>query len=376
MTLTATVRDAESTSGAVLAPYTWSFTTSGLCPCSLFETTTRPAIEDTGDTDAVELGVRVTPTEPGAITGVRFFRRRGGPGHLQRDAVVERRRRAATGQVTVDASGWQIVQFAEPVQVLPGQVYTASYLAHSGRYPVTRYAFSGPVTNGPLAAAAGSNGVYVYGGGFPTQPAPVASSDYLVDVSFVPGEPVSDGPDITAVDPVEGAGTVPVGASITVSMSEPVSVDQVSVSLSRGGAAVAGSLAQVDAQTVRFAPDQLPSHSATYQVDASASPAAGQPASGQRTWSFATGAPPSTPGVCPCGLWDDTAVPATVSADDPGPVELGTTFAVEVAGSVRGCGSTRVRGTPVPTWGPCGRRAARRWRRRRSLTSRRRAGSR
>ncbi|MGJ7442278.1 DUF4082 domain-containing protein [Aquipuribacter sp. MA13-6] len=329
-TYQATLTEVRSTTGDVLAPYTWSFTTTGTCPCSLFETSTRPVVEDTGDTEAVELGVRVVPDVAGSVSAVRFYQAGRAPGAYEATLWSAGGDALAVGQVQVDAAGWHEAEFAEPVQVTPGQVYVASYLAPSGRYPVTKSTFATPVSNGPLSSAPGANGVYRYGGGFPTQGAPNASS-YLVDVVFVAGEapPVVEGVRVSGVDPVAGAGTVPVDRPVTVSLSEPVLPSQVAIGLSSGGAAVPGTVEAVDAQTVRFVPAAALAPSTQYQASVNVSAVAGGPPSDELAWSFMTASAPGTPGQCPCSVWDDGTVPAVASVDDPGSVELGMRFSLD-----------------------------------------------
>ena len=66
------------------------------------------------------------------------------------------------------ASGWQSVQFSQPVSVTAGTTYVASYFAPNGHYSFTGSAFNSAVTNGPLTApsnaSSGGNGVYMYTG--------------------------------------------------------------------------------------------------------------------------------------------------------------------------------------------------------------------
>jgi hypothetical protein len=54
------------------------------------------------------------------------------------------------------------------------------------------------------------------------------------------------------------------------------------------------------------------------------------------TWTFRTADPSPTPGVCPCGVWDDATTPQTVTVNDSGNVELGVKFTADVDGQVTG----------------------------------------
>src|SRR4029450_4459643 len=43
------------------------------CPCSIFPNSVPPATVDAGDFNTVELGVKFRTTQPGSITGIRFY---------------------------------------------------------------------------------------------------------------------------------------------------------------------------------------------------------------------------------------------------------------------------------------------------------------
>jgi hypothetical protein len=165
----------------------WTFTTAAPtqdgCPCSLFPPTATPAVAAADDTASVELGVRIVPQSDGVITGIRFYK---GPGNggthvgsLWSAAGVRLAQVTFTGET---ATGWQTAYFATPVPVTAGQTYTASYLAPQGRYSATSDAFGSALTNGPLTAPATTNGVYRYGGGFPSSS--FRSTNYWVDVLY------------------------------------------------------------------------------------------------------------------------------------------------------------------------------------------------
>ena len=57
-------------------PFTTTFTTSGAaaCPCSLLETTTHAGLSDSGDSGAVTLGLKFSPTVDGFVKGLRYYR--------------------------------------------------------------------------------------------------------------------------------------------------------------------------------------------------------------------------------------------------------------------------------------------------------------
>ncbi|TGN82612.1 DUF4082 domain-containing protein, partial [Bradyrhizobium yuanmingense] len=81
------------------------------------------------------------------------------------------------------SSGWQTVTFSNPVSILAGTTYVASFHSN-GHYASTTNYFTTARTSGPLTAPASTNGVYTYGAGnlFPTNS--YNASNYWVDVVF------------------------------------------------------------------------------------------------------------------------------------------------------------------------------------------------
>jgi hypothetical protein len=72
---TATVSGASDTAGnPMAAPVSWSFTTSApaACPCSIWPGSATPAVPNTADSSAVELGVKFRSSSTGVIRGIRF----------------------------------------------------------------------------------------------------------------------------------------------------------------------------------------------------------------------------------------------------------------------------------------------------------------
>ncbi|MGD9723480.1 MAG: DUF4082 domain-containing protein [Pirellulales bacterium] len=168
---------------------TSSFTTAAVTPTtfSLFNNTGTPAVIDSGDAQAVELGVKIRADVNGYLTGIRFYKAAGNNGTHTAHLWSSAGQLLATATFTNEtASGWQEVAFSTPVAITAGVTYTASYHTTSGRYSYTRNAFGNAVDSGPLHALANgtsSNGVYRYGaGGFPTQS--YQSTNYWVDAVF------------------------------------------------------------------------------------------------------------------------------------------------------------------------------------------------
>jgi methionine-rich copper-binding protein CopC len=171
---------------ALTANVTSSFATASQpASSSLFAASATPATIDSGDTQAVELGVKFTASSNGYITGVRFYKSAANTGTHTGSLWSSSGVLLATATFTSEgASGWQQVNFATPIAVTAGTTYVASYHTAVGHYSVSRSYFTSPVTTGPLQALA-NGGVYMYGaGGFPTQT--YQSSNYWVDVVFTP----------------------------------------------------------------------------------------------------------------------------------------------------------------------------------------------
>ena len=115
----------------------------------------------------------------------------------------------ATGTFTNEtASGWQQVNFAQPVNISPNTTYIASYFAPSGHYSESEQYFDPPMRGGatlnspPLHAVRNTqsnpNGLYIYTktSAFPTQT--FNAESYWVDVSFTPATPPGQPTNVTA----------------------------------------------------------------------------------------------------------------------------------------------------------------------------------
>ncbi|MFD0633453.1 DUF4082 domain-containing protein [Catenulispora yoronensis] len=192
---TASIQGADGWGNAMTDPVKWTFTTGTnpppyTCPCSLFDKSATPAVEDSTDPNPVEVGIRFTPKVNGTITGVRFYK--GAldtgvhTGTLWNDSTGAA---LATGTFSNEtATGWQTLTFATPVRVTAGTTYVASYHAPVGRYAYTNGYFTYPYLNYPLAVPAGpgskGNGLYAYGS-LSTFPNSVSSgTNYWVDAVF------------------------------------------------------------------------------------------------------------------------------------------------------------------------------------------------
>jgi hypothetical protein len=163
---------------------------SSLPVLSLFGPTDMPANVNWNDSRSAELGVEFQSTALGKVRGIRFYK-----GPLNTGPHVGRLW-SADGTLLSEAtfsdetdSGWQEADFIDPITLVPGATYIASYHTN-GFYAATNNYFNSAHVNAPLTAPAsadtgGGNGVYSYGpiGDFPS--ATYEASNYWVDVAFI-----------------------------------------------------------------------------------------------------------------------------------------------------------------------------------------------
>ncbi|GAN76151.1 DUF4082 domain-containing protein [Acidisphaera rubrifaciens] len=151
---------------------------------SLFSTATIPATPDSTDPSSVELGMKFTVAVNGSVTGVRFYKGPTNTGTHTGELWSSTGTLLATATFTGEtASGWQQVNFSQPVPVTAGTTYVVSY--HSGGYYAAdgNY-FTQPVTDQQITAPAGGNGVYGYASGMTFPTSSYNATNYYVDVVF------------------------------------------------------------------------------------------------------------------------------------------------------------------------------------------------
>lgn len=327
------------------------------CPCSVYGSTT-PPIQSTDDGSAVELGLRFTPTTAGYVTGVRFYKGQGNTGTHVGSLWTSTGTPLGTVTFTDEtASGWQLARFTRPVAVTAGQTYVVSYTAPAGHYASEPYAFSAKSLEAdPLLVAGGygaaAAGVFGAPATFPSQS--WNNTSYFVDVEFS----LVDNSPLAAFDqwPLADASSVPQNTVVKASFSKNVTPSSVAVRVEDSlGNRVAGSTSYDAAtRTVTFDPTADLEGFVDYTVTVTAN----EPVAEGGSWSFRTARPPSAPGACPCGLYDETEVPAILETSDPGPVTLGVRFSPTRDGDVTGVqfykGPNNT-GTHTGTlWGPGG----------------------
>jgi len=157
---------------------------------TVFSPTATPAVVNTTDASAVELGMKFRSSVAGTVNGIRFYKSSQDTGThtgaLWSSTGVKLGTLTFTNET---ASGWQMATFSSPITITAGQTYTASYHTNVGRYSNTINYFTADVTNGPLTALGGNNGVYAYGSNsiFPTTS--ISSTNFWVDVMFTSSAP-------------------------------------------------------------------------------------------------------------------------------------------------------------------------------------------
>ena len=138
---------------------------------SLFSLTSTPSIVTVNDPNSVELGVKFQASADGKITGLRFYKGPQNTGPHVADLWSATGTLLATATFTNEtASGWQQVNFSNPVAITAGTTYVASYHTN-GDYSVDPNLFATALTSGPLTAPANAvASVFAYGSSslFPT----------------------------------------------------------------------------------------------------------------------------------------------------------------------------------------------------------------
>ena len=171
---------------------------------SLFSPKDVPAVVSDNDSNAVELGVKFQASAPGTVTAIRFYK--GAKNIGSHSGHLWSASGRLLGSVTFTnetASGWQQATLATPIALTAAASYVVSYHTN-GLYSADSNFFSTAFSNGPLTAAASSanagNGLYAYGkaSSFPTST--YHSTNYWVDVAFLPSSVQSAPASALAID--------------------------------------------------------------------------------------------------------------------------------------------------------------------------------
>ncbi|MCU1518999.1 MAG: hypothetical protein JWQ75_3720, partial [Pseudarthrobacter sp.] len=308
-------------------------------PYSVFGTQV-PVVTDSGDGGAYELGMRITPTLDGFITGARFYKSTANTGTHVGSLWNSAGQRLANATFTSEtASGWQRVLFAQPVAVVAGQTYTVSYTAPQGHYASKdRQWDSFGFVDPPLTVAGGFGsppaGVYGSPGGYPTSS--YGNGNYFVDAVF----DTTDNTPLTVSGnwPLDGSSSVPQSTTVGAVLSKPVTASSVQLKLTSGGGTNVAGTTGYDPLTRKatFTPTSGLDLGVKYTATLSATATSGGSVTAGGTWSFTTVTSPPVPGTCPCSFFGDSVVPGLPEVRDGVPLTLGIRFSSTTDGTVTG----------------------------------------
>ena len=149
---------ATATSGGSLTGSgTWSFTTvvspptPGTCPCSLYDDSALPGIQEVRDGVPLTLGVRFSSTTAGSVTGVRFYKSAGNTGTHSGTLFTATGQQLATVTFANEStSGWQAANFNQPVAMTANTEYIVAYKSSTGSYSATVNGFGPGLSVGNL----------------------------------------------------------------------------------------------------------------------------------------------------------------------------------------------------------------------------------
>ncbi|MDQ1554290.1 MAG: hypothetical protein QOK46_1368, partial [Microbacteriaceae bacterium] len=332
------IRAIDDSANYSATPASVTYTVGG--PYSMFGAEV-PAIPDSGDPTAVELGMKFSPTVDGYVAGVRFYKSAANTGAHTGSLWSAAGARLATVTFSGEtASGWQTMRFATPVAVTAGATYTVSYNDPKGHYSAVNYYWAyGASSQGPLVAAVGSSlpinaGVYSTSGDFPTQD--FGATNYFVDAVFES----ADNSVLVASNqtPAAGASSVPTGTTISAVFSRAVTASSVTFTVvNASGATVAGATSYAaTTRTATFTPTQPLASFVKYTVTLAGSDAQGIALTTGSSWSFTTAQAAAVDGLCPCSLFDDAAVPTILQVTDSSAPTLGIRFTTLKSGFISG----------------------------------------
>jgi hypothetical protein len=281
------------------------------CPCSIWPPSQVPGTIDEPDNSAVELGLKFRSTFDGFITGIRFYKGPQNTGtHVGKLWTANGTLLGSVTFANETASGWQQANLQSPVAITANTTYVVSYFAPNGHYSEDEgYFGSSGVTNGPLQAPStgsiGGNGVYTYGGGFPSST--FNGANYWVDVVFtaVLG-PDTTPPTVISVTPAAGATSVATATTVTGTFDESMASSTINTStfqLRDGSGALVTSAVTYHgpSRTATLTPGSPLAYSTTYTAtilggSSGVKDTAGNALAANRVWSFTTTAPPPDEG--------------------------------------------------------------------------------
>src|SRR4051812_49418155 len=282
---------------AVAALAVFASSAAAACPCTIWPSTAVPKVANEPDGNAVELGVKFQSDLGGSITGIRFYKSAKNTGtHI---GSLWSSAGSLLGSATFSgetASGWQQVDFGDPVGITANTKYVASYHTNVGHYANDdKFFATAGVDNPPLHAlkngTSGPNGVFKYNAKSVFPSTGSVSTNYWVDAVF------SDAPGLTDRSPAASATNVPRTAAATATFSEPVQATTINFTLTDStGNSVAGAASYDDtSRTARLNPTLPLAPNATYTARVSGAQDAAGNAMKPISWSFKTSADATAP---------------------------------------------------------------------------------
>ena len=310
-TYTATLSATAASGGSLTSGATWSFTTvvsppaPGSCPCSLYDDSVVPGIQEVRDGVPLTLGVRFSSTAAGTVTGVRFYKSAGNTGtHTGTLFTASGEQLATVTFANESTSGWQTANFNQPVAMTANTEYIMAYKSTTGillrdgerlrvraerREPEDGVRRRGLLLHERLPGCPLRRQLPCGRGG------PVPGSAVRGRRAGTASRLVERRPGCHGLRHlVQACG----GSSVALTLTGPDSAE------------VPGT-ASYDAPTgrVTFTPSAPLAAATTYTATLTATSATGQPLSDGGTWTFTTVPAPRPDGVCPCSLYQDTVTP-------------------------------------------------------------------
>jgi hypothetical protein len=282
-----------------------------------------------------EVGVKFATERSGTISSIRFYKDDRNTGtHVGKLWAADGTLLATATFTNETGSGWQQVDFAQPITIAAGTVYIASYSLTEGIYLASHgNYFAESHTSGPITALAsdwqtGTNGLIGAAGGFPGG-AVQSAMNYWVDVVFDPASVVGNtGPTAAADDGLAGErnATIVIAASSLLANDTDPNGDPLSITGVSG--ATNGTVSwDYYRQLITFTPDAnfVGEASFTYTVTD------GRGATSSAVASIDVVEPPDR-----LSLFAPSDTPQFANVADPSAVELGVRFVATSTGSISG----------------------------------------
>ncbi|UPK40494.1 DUF4082 domain-containing protein [Bradyrhizobium sp. 186] len=327
---TLSIKTSATDLGGLSASETFNLTvTTAPSTVSLFSNSDTPASLSDSDASQVNLGVKLSSSVAGTITGIKYYKSANDPGTHTGSLWSSTGTLLASATFTNEgSSGWQTVTFSNPVSIAAGIPYVASFHSN-GHYASSTSYFTTARTNGPLTAPANFNGVYTYGTTnlFPTSS--YNASNYWVDVVFK-GSSGSNQPPLatndSGFDATQGIPFTIAGAALLANDTDP-NGDALTITGVSGAVNGTASFNPQD-NTVTF----TPANGFTGPTSFNYSISDGQGGSASASVNVTVHAPSSNV----YSLFSSNPTPSVVSANDGSGIEVGMKFQASTSGDITG----------------------------------------